>query len=269
MPRRKADISYKIRRYLSDNPVVDFLKDNPAVKTAFYITVLLVVLSWLGLFRLGPIIHSENDTISVTGSYSTQEYNRVATYIATISNTGTNRDDLINDINERSVELIESAKDFGVDQLDIKTTNNYIYQVQDPETLRRYRQGQTVWRAGTSVEIKIRDVNKVRDFNILLNTFTNTEIYGPNYSLDEQDVDEALMLSEAVKDAVDKAKFIAEDQNKILGRMVSIEEVSGMSYMPYGGEVLGLGSGGGDSIESSPGATKVTKTVRVKFRLLH
>ncbi len=267
MPRRKQSLPDKIIGFLKDNPVADFFERNTDVKTVVIILLTIIVISWLGLFKLGPITLSNDNTLTVMGSYSTQEYNRVATFIATISDTSTDKDALIKAINERSVEMTEKVKEFGIDQIDIKTTNNYIYQVQDPEILRQYRGASPVWQAGTSVEIKVRDLNKVGDLTLLLTGFNNTEVFGPSYSLDEKDIDEAAMLSEAVNNAKNKARYLADAQNKKVGRIISIEELSGPTFDPFGGQVLGIASGGG-SPEFSPGATKVTKVVKVTFKLL-
>jgi len=265
MPRRKIRKLLRLKNFLKDNLVLAFLYDNPEVKTAIYILMIVSALSFLGFFRFGPIKISDDNTLTVIGTFSTQEYNRVATYIVTISGTGTEKGTLIKEVNEKTVEIIESAKDFGINHVDIKTTNNYIYEVQDPAILKTFRTEQKVWKAGTSVEIKLKDLNKAEDFTILLTSFSNTELYGPTFSLDEKDMDEAMMLSEAVKVAKKKAIYLTDDQNKRLGKIISIEEISGLAYRAYG-DVLGLGSVGGSS-DYSPGSTKVTKTVKVKFKL--
>jgi len=245
--------------------VWDFLYDNPEIKSFLYILIIISLFSLLGVFRIGSVKITDDNTISVMGTFSTQEYNRVATYIASVSEIGTKKDLLINTINNKTIDIAESAKDFGVNHVDIKTTNNYIYKVQDPEILRKYSTNQDVWKAGSSIEIKLRDLNKAGDFTILLTDFSDTELFGPNYSLDEKDLDEAMMLSVAVENAVEKATYLADNQNKRLGKIISIEEISGLSIRSYG-EILGIGSRGGFS-EHAPGATKVTKTVKVRFKL--
>ncbi len=265
MSRRKKFKLSSLKEILKIKYLQDFFYDNPEVKTIFYTLILITAFSLLGVFKIGSIKISDDNTLTVIGNFSTQEYNRVAAYIVSISDTGTEKNDLINEINNKTVKIAEHAKDFGIDQADIKTTNNYIYRVQDPEILRKYPTKQDVWKAGTSIEIKLRDLNKAGDFTILLTSFNNTELYGPNYSLDEKELDEAMMLSKAVNDAKVKAMYMAEAQNTRLGRIVSIEEINGLSYRSYG-DVLGIGSGGGTS-EYLPGATKVTKTVKVKFKL--
>jgi len=265
MPRRKKYKSSKLADLLKNNPLSDFVYHNPEIKTFLYILIIVSAFSLLGVFRIGSVTIYDDNTLTVMGTFSTQEYNRVATYIVSASEIGTEKDSLINTLNNKTIDITEASKDFGVDHVDIKTTNNYIYKVQDPEILKRYRTNQEVWKAGSSIEIKLRELNKTGDFTILLTGFSNTELFGPNYSLDEKDLDEAMLLSEAVENAKEKATYLADDQNKRLGKIVSIEEISGLSFRSYG-DVLGLGSGGSFS-EHTPGATKVTKTVRVKFKL--
>jgi len=253
-----------LKRFFSVNSLTELLNKYPVLKKALLVILAISLLANLGLIRLGTIKTVEENTLTVVGSYTTEESNKIATYVATISGQDTDKEKLSDLLNVKSSQLINDLKEFGIDMKDIETTNNYIYEIEDPEVLKRYRVGQTVWEAGTSLEIILRDVEKVSDLSTLLTSMDKVEIYGPTYSLDEKDQNQAFMLSRAVDDAKEKARFVSKEQKKLLGKMIRIEELSGQAFTAYG-DVLGFGGGG--STDFAPGTTRLIKTVKVTFKL--
>ena len=180
---------------------------------------------------------------------------------------GLDKETVISNVSKTGNDLKILLLEFGFEESDIKTSNNYIFEKDESQSVRYLGVNQKGWIGGTSVEVSLKDLNKVGEFSKTLSKLAGLEVYGPTYSLDQDTINESKLLSAAVNDAKQKALYIAKSQNKRLGRVLSIEEVAGNTFGVYG-EVLGMG--GGSEVDDQsffPGSTKIVKNVKVKFVL--
>ncbi|MFC1722063.1 SIMPL domain-containing protein [Patescibacteria group bacterium] len=268
---KKSEIKKDIKniKLPSKKQVLLFLKNNPIVKNAFLIFLVFSVFSLLGLIRIGSVNISEERYITVIGSYSNLEDNDIASFIVTISESNVSKNESVSNVDQKGINLIQAVENFGIDGKDIKTTNNMVYQKNDIDINRVVRLPDSKntptpeWVASTSVEIKLRETSKVSEFTSLINSLDGTQIYGPNFTIDTDTLDEGRLLTNAIDDAKEKAKFIAKKHKQRLGDILYIEEISDSSFFPTG-EVLGLG---GESAQFAPGTTKIEKKVKVRFEL--
>ena len=253
MLKKKAKIYYRKAKK-------EFAKLSPKVKLVIYVVLVFLFLSFVKTLRTGEI--------EVIGTHSIQEYNKIATYIISVSDGGSNKETVINNVTTSENKLRELIIDFGIKEIDIKTTNNYIFEKSENQSVRYVSADQKDWVGGTSIEVKLDDINRINGFSVALTELPGLEIYGPTYSVDQDDINEAKLLSAAVRDAKQKASVIARSQNKRLGRILSIQELSSATFGVYG-EVLGMGGGlvNSENSEFSPGSTKIVKNVRVTFVL--
>ncbi len=206
-------------------------------------------------------------TVTVVGTAKTKEKNQIATFSAGVSYISDNKDEAVSVVNKKVDEIITSLIKFGIDKADIKTENLSIYQQEeqywDQETgKQKIRPGQ--WRVSNSVSIVLRDIDRAVDLANLLTKSGATNVYGPNFSLEDTKEAEVSLLKDAIDDARKKAESIAASSGKKLGEVISVSETGTPAYYPLYRDSL-VGGGGGVPIE--PGSATVYKSVTVVFEL--
>ena len=230
----------------------------------FFCTFLLFgayVLPWKninwGVFELKP-----TNTITVIGEAKEEQENQIASFTAGVSAVNDDKDLAIAEVNDKIKDLTDSVKNFGVDEKDIQTQNISIYQNEESYYeggRQKSRLGQ--WRANNSISIELKDISKANELADLLAQSGATDVYGPNFTVDDTSAVETQILTQAVDNAKQKAEEIAASANRRLGKVLSINEggANGDDVYKYG-----LGGGGYDL---SAGSATISKTVTVTFEL--
>lgn len=214
--------------------------------------------------KWGKIEFLQPETVTVIGTAKTKEKNQIATFTAGVSYVSDSKDQAISFVNKKVDEIITEMVKFGIEKSDIKTESLNIYQQEEQyweEGKQKTRPGQ--WRASNNVSIVLRDVDKASDLANLLAKTGATNVYGPNFSLEDTKDIERSLLKDAIDDARKKAESIASSSGKRLGDVISISEAGVQPYYPVYRE--GMGGGGGAPIE--PGSATVYKSVTVVFEL--
>jgi uncharacterized protein YggE len=245
---------------------------NDNFKGSFVKILILVLLVFAGIYLLpwrslnwGRLELAPSSTISVTGYSESKEKNQIATFTAGVSRTSDNKDEAVAYVNQKVGEIITAVKEFGVASEDLKTQNINIYQKEETyyeDGRQKSRPGQ--WSVGNSVEITLRDVEKASALTSLLSSTGATNVYGPNFTLDNTKKAETDLLKEAIDDARAKAEIVASAAGRKLGEIISVNE-GGVATSPMALKLEGLGGGGGGA--SQPGTGTVSKTVSVTFEL--
>ncbi len=212
-----------------------------------------------GEFQLNPA-----RTISVIGEAETQQKTQIAHFTAGVSAVNDSKDVAVDEVNQKIQAVIDTVKNFGIKDEDIKTQNLNVYQDEETyyeEGVQKRRPGQ--WRVSNSVAITLRDVDQASDLADLLMKGGATNVSGPQFSLDESQNGEDFLLEEAIKDAQVKAEALARSSGVKLGRIISVSEgyQQARTYPVY----YEAGGGGGAPIE--PGSATIQKTVTVVFEL--
>jgi len=215
--------------------------------------------------RWGKIENTVPETTTVTGSADSQEKSQIASFTAGATAIKDDKQEAINEVNGKVEALVSSLKNFGIAEKDIKTENLSIYQDQETyyeDGRQKTRPGQ--WRVSNSISITLHDVDKASDLAELLAAGGATNVYGPNFSLDDTSQAEQDLLEQAIENAKQKAEIIATASGRKLGKVINVTEgyQSANVYSAY--RDLG-GGGGGGGIE--PGTGTVSKTVTVTFEL--
>lgn len=238
---------------------------NISLLLNIFISIVFAALIGTGVWYLFKMLTPQ--TISVSGSSTSQVKNHIASYSLTIEVSDADKSKAVEALTERSKNVVQMIKDFGIPEEDIETTSLNIYQRQDSV----YRGGVTTyelgdWFASYTVNTKLRDLSKSDDLTALLATVEKASMWGPNLTIDDEMIDEEALLNAAIEDARSKASAIAAGLGKKLGRAVQISE--GSAQYIYGGvkynEALGAGGGG---IPVEPGSTSTYKNVTVIFEL--
>ncbi len=238
---------------------------NISLLLNIFISIVFAALIGTGVWYLFKMLTPQ--TISVSGSSTSQVKNQIASYSLTIEVSDADKAKAVEALTERSKNVVQMIQDFGIPEEDIETTSLNIYQRQDSV----YRGGVTTyelgdWFASYTVTTKLRDLSKSDDLTALLATVEKASMWGPNLTIDDEMIDEEALLNAAIEDARSKASAIAAGLGKKLGRAVQINE--GSAQYIYGGvkynEALGAGGGG---IPVEPGSTSTYKNVTVIFEL--
>lgn len=201
-------------------------------------------------------------TITVVGEAQMQQKNQIATFTAGVTVVNDDKDAAVSEVNQKTEALIAAVKDFGVKSEDVKTQNLNVYQREETyyeEGRQKTRPGQ--WSVSNTIEIKLRNVDRASALADLLTKSGATNVWGPNFTLDESQPAEDSLLEEAIKDAQKKAEVIARASGRKLGKILSVSE----GYQPEPIFRALEGAGGGAPVE--PGSSMVKKVVTVVFEL--
>jgi uncharacterized protein YggE len=178
---------------------------------------------------------------------------------------------------EKTNAALAFLKDSGIEEKDIKTvaynvTPTYKYQqpcysgvcpdYREPEIT-----GYEVWQ---TVEVKVRDTKKTGEVLQGLGNLSVGNIYGPNFTVDDDEAVKASAREDAIKKAKEKARLLAKDLGVNLGRVVSFYENSGY-YPMYDSMAYGKG---GDMMEvAAPapelpvGETETTVSISITYEI--
>ncbi len=166
--------------------------------------------------------------------------------IASISFSVNIQKDTVEAAQEESAEKINQSIAFlekeGIEEADIKTTS---YNLSPRYEYRRQGQmcagipcppgGKQVlvgYQVNQSIQVKVRDTEQVGKILAGIGELGVTNIYGPNFEIDEPDQLEEQATNEAIADARAKAKARAKALGVRLGDVVSVNE-GGYGYPVY------------------------------------
>ncbi len=204
-------------------------------------------------------------TITVTGEAKSQQMSQVASFTAGVNIINDDKGTAISEANKRIDQIISAAKTFGIPPADIKTENLNVYQSEEQYYeggSQKYRPGQ--WRVNNSITVKLRDISRASDLANVLTTSGASNVNGPNFTIDDTTGAENALLTQAIRNARQKAFTIAAASGRNLGEIVSVGE-GGANNSPIYSFREAAGGGGGPALE--PGSQTVYKTVTVVFAL--
>ena len=239
------------------------------MKKIIVVTGLVVIGSFLLPWRQinwGKIAFLSAETVTVTGEAKTAVKNQIASFNAGVDVLSDTKEVATKEINSKMAALVTAMKNFGIKEGDIRTQSLSYYQQEEPyweNGVQRYKKGQ--WRVSSSIEVKLREIDRASDLAGVLAGSGANNVYGPNFQLDDTTEAEKGLFDQAVKNAKDKAELVATAVGRKLGKVLSVSEggASGGVYPMYGAKMAE--GGGGAPMEA--GAGTVYKTVTVVFEL--
>ena len=228
----------------------------------FFAVVTVVPIEW-GSFSLKPA-----RTITVYGTSQDKRTNEIASFSVGVNEVDPDKQTAIDKVNTTVDAIITDLKTFGIPDEDIKTQNLSINRIDDAYDLSRTNT-EVRWAANNSVEVTLRDVGRASELADLLGQSGATNVYGPNFRLDDQNRSETELLQSAVEDARTKAGELAAQSNAKLGKILTIDEsLTQTGVVPMYDMALARGMGGGSApTPTEPGINTVSKTVLVVFEL--
>lgn len=242
----------------------------PTLLFALFLSVFLIggafIMPWQSV-HWGKVELSPSSTVTVTGLAESQQKSQVANYSAGVSAVNDDRETALSEVDQKVTAIIDAVKGFGIADEDIKTQNLNIYQSEEQyyeDGVSKQRPGQ--WRVSNTIEIKLRDVNRAQELASILTQSGATNIYGPNFTLDDTKEAEIALIDAAIANAREKAEKIAASSNRQLGVVIFVNEGTSQGVSPVFSRLeSGGGGGGGGPIE--PGTGTVSKSVTVTFEL--
>ncbi|HBP51046.1 MAG: hypothetical protein US68_C0001G0032 [Candidatus Shapirobacteria bacterium GW2011_GWE1_38_10] len=238
------------------------------MKKIIGIVVLVLILVWVvpwNKVNWGRVTWQPAEVVTVNGEAKSQEKNQIASYTAGVEAVNDKKEEAVNEVNTKIEALVGALKEFGIKDADIKTQNMSIYQDEQSyydNGIQKSRKGQ--WRVNTSVEIKLREIDKASALADLVTKSGANNVWGPNFSMDDTNEIEKGLYDMAIKDAREKAESIAKASGRTLGKVLSVND-GGSTSGVYPMYAMKDGAGGGAITE--PGSTTVYKNLTVVFEL--
>lgn len=235
-------------------------------------SLILVLILFFGLSTYFVVNYfnkySSNNQILVVGTFNQELDNRIATFTVNTKGESPDKEKAEQLNNEKVTKIIEILQNFGISEKDYTTQNYNSYR-----KIEYYMEGgvsksrETDWVFNQAITINLKDISKMSDFVNALNQ-VNSEIIGPNYSVDTQNIDETVILNGAFEKAKKKAESLATTSGRKLGKVVTINEVSSSTpeLRPFMEKTASIGAGGGLPVLPA-GSSNVEKTVLVVFEL--
>ncbi len=165
--------------------------------------------------------------------------------------------------------LIEKIKALGVAAADVQTSSYSVYEntVWNAETQTYDANG---WVVSQSLTVKVRDTAKIASVLETAGQNGATNIYGPNFEIDDTTALKNEAREEAMQKAQEKAMMLASKLGVRLEKVVGYSEWEDMGPYPYyDGYMVGESSA---SLKAAPaieaGSQEVTLNVSITYKLV-
>lgn len=222
------------------------------------VAVFLIVGSvFVALLALGTLMDfwqappQVGNVITVDGEGRTTAIPNIATISFTVTGEGKNASQAQDEATKKINVAVALLEEKGIEDKDVKTTSynlspKYSYPqpcytggpcAYDEQTVIGYTVNQTT-------EVKVRDTAQVGEILTALGDAGISQLYGPNFTVEDMDTVRAEARKQAIDAARAKAEILADDLDVSLVRVVSFYENSGGYPMPYYGRDMAMGMGG-------------------------
>ncbi|HLF74174.1 MAG TPA: SIMPL domain-containing protein [Anaerolineales bacterium] len=240
------------------------------MKTKSLITVAVILLALL-VSACGPTTINQAAppplrTLSVTGSGEAFLAPDIAYIYVGVHTEKLTAAEAVAENTTQTQGVIEAIKDFGIDANDIRTMNFSIWPMDKYNPQTGAPTGEKTYAVDNTVYVTVRDLETLGD---LLDTVIQAGANTVNsVQFDVANKDEALKTAraEAVKDAQEKARELAEASGLTLGEIQSIGFSDAAPYPIFDGK-----GGGGAAAEAAvpiqPGQLSFTVMVNVSYEV--
>ncbi len=187
------------------------------------------------------------NTITVEGTGEATAIPDIATITYSVTEKGTTVGEAQTKATEKMDKALNFLKSAGVEEKDTKTTSYNVYpeyEYQQPcysEYCPAYNGNPRIigYQVSQSIEVKVRDTEKAGEILQGLGDTGVQNIYGPSFTVDDEDSAKTEAREKAITEAREKAKTLAKHLGVSLGKVVSFYENTG-GY-PYYGEGAAYG----------------------------
>lgn len=221
---------------------------NPEISK--WVRITLIVLTIFIAVEVIDALKSFNDpdsfynSISVTGEGEAVSIPDTAVFSFSVSADGDTVDEAQDQVTEKMNAILDELDDRDVDDKDIKTTNYSIQPKYRFETIncittpcppsRRVQDGYTV---SHNVSVKVRETDEAGEILSLMGKMGVSNLSGLSLTVDDPDQVTEEARADAIAEAKEKAKRLADDLGVKLVRVVSFYDNTG--GVPYYAESFG------------------------------
>lgn len=234
---------------------------------------LLAINALTDLFEAGP---PATNTITVDGMGKATAIPDIATVSFSVLGEGTNASTAQDEATKKNNVALAVLKEKGIAETDIKTTSYTIspkYAYPQPcytQPCPYYEERIVGYTVNQSTQVKIRDTAMVGDILSALGDAGVSNLYGPNFQVEDEDNVRAEARAEAIEEARAKAEVLARDLGVRLVRVVSFSENGGGYPAPYYDRAFGLG-GAAESVKVAPdialGENEIVSQVYITYEI--
>lgn len=247
--------------------------------------ILLVVVSLFTIAKLineikqSPYVGRGNqpaNVISVSGSGEVLAVSDIASLYVNLTKDGKTAKEAQDLLNVSITKTLAYLKGEKIEDKDIKSeygglTPKYSYSQivcirypcpqQDPKII-----GYT---ATQSITIKVRDVDNASVVRTGLAGLGITDISGPTFSIDDEEIFKDQARSKAIIEAKGKAEILAKELGVRLGKVVNFSENNGGYYPMYDTKMMGAGAVSESSVAPTlpKGENKITSNVTITYEI--
>jgi uncharacterized protein YggE len=224
------------------------------------------------------------NTITLSGHGEVQAVPDIATINFSIESSEATQALASEKVNNKTKSVLDFMKSSGIAEKDIKTNNYSSYpKYSNPEVCPMYynynggmmppcRQGESKivgYTVSQGVTVKIRKVDDASKVIDGINKIGVTNMYGPSFTIDDEDGLRMDARKKAIDDAKEKAHALAKDLGVRLGSISSFSESGGYPYpMMYGkAEMLSADSGNSTPAELPKGENTISADVTITFEI--
>jgi hypothetical protein len=250
-----------------------------------YLSIAVVVLVFIFIFhpfvrgRYGFDGDKNSNTISVSGHGEVQAVPDIANVYFTISKdakTVKEAQDAVAKIEASSLDLLKTNK---IAEKDIKTQNASFYPKYEwkssssPVCMMQYcppggSQVIVGYTASESITVKVRNTDDAGKIMQGLGTLGVSDLSGPNFSIDDENVLKVEARAKAILDAKTKAVVLAKDLGVHLGQVTSFNE-NGISSGPmmYGKAMMEVSAPASLPAQIPKGENTISSDVTITYEI--
>ncbi len=252
-------------------------------RLGLFVTILTVLAGIVGIYFLVITSNAwENEVqkpqLSISGEGKIFVRPDIATFTATVVISAVRVGDAQDKNSSRLNMIVDFLKKQGVQEKDIQTVN---YSVQPQYEYSNGRPcavllGSTYpcavntpprivsYEVRSSLEIKVRDLNKVDDLLQGVVTSGANEVGSISFTVEDEKASMAKARKQAIEDAQQKAAILAHDLGVSLKKIVGFSESSGGPIYQYAKEFDSMG-GGAAAPQVQPGEQEIRSNVTITY----
>lgn len=263
-----------------DNFVKDFKEPKisnlvvAVLSIIFLFFVAKTIISFKEISFVGNGVPAMN-TISVTGKGEIVTKPDTATFSFVVTEDSETMSDASQKVSEKVSAVTDAVKNLGVAEEDIKTVSYTSYPKYKYDNMYCYgceRQSTNPivgFTVSEQTEIKIKNPENVSLVAEILATNKVTNMYGPDYSVYDEDSVREEARALAIQDAREEATKIAKDLGVRLGRVVSFSDDNMYPYIYAEDASYSMMASGksADAPSISPGTNTITENVTITFEI--
>ncbi len=215
-------------------------------------------------------------TISVSGMGEVMAVSDIATLSFTISRDGATSKEAQTNLNTQVTKALDYLKTTTIAEKDIKSEYGGLNPKYSNDRIECFAypcpqpSSKIIgYTANQSITIKVRDVDTANDIRTGLASTGVTDINGPTFSIDDQDVYNVEARAKAIDDARAKAKELAKELGVRLGKVVSFSDNAGGGYpMMYAAKDMAMSSvASAPAPELPKGENKIISNVMITYEI--